>query len=319
MGLTPGGRSLSGAVPWLRLTPVQGSAPPRCPPSAEHPTEKPEREGMEINNTEGPRLPAPTPRPWGPSLTLVASDLIGFGYRPYLELSATSPYSEHINNRSTYIQMRLTSVVVALAILAVVPDSSAADKRSGIDFTLGGAAAFCMPGPGTCKTHDVGGGPSFAVGYRFNRWIGLYVDADVHWLPTDWSTGGYEGTPHDYFAWFVGLVPRAYLPIGEWVELFAGAGVGRSGGSQRAPGIVADCCGGPIDFDGAGLSSKVSFKYEIGVAATLTEWLAAGTSGSFTHHVGASPDGMACCHQPMAEKLGENLLNTVRVKGFVRV
>jgi hypothetical protein len=39
-----GGRSVSGAVPWLRLTPVQGSAPPRCPPSAEHEVRSPRRE-----------------------------------------------------------------------------------------------------------------------------------------------------------------------------------------------------------------------------------------------------------------------------------
>jgi hypothetical protein len=57
-----GGRSVSGAVPWLRLTPVQGSAPPRCPPSAEHQEFLPrEKKKDEKEKKKAPTSPPPPP------------------------------------------------------------------------------------------------------------------------------------------------------------------------------------------------------------------------------------------------------------------
>ncbi len=213
--------------------------------------------------------------------------------------------------------MRLVLTLAMLTSLVIPPTTAkAAEHVHGVELILGGGPVACTESKEACAGHAAGGGFNLSAGYRFNRWFGLYADAEFGWIPTSWGDhADSKYRPSAYQVMTFGVTPRVMWRRSGF-DVIAGVGPAWSHARQDAEETISLNCG-EMRREGFDWSAVV-LRFELGVAYDPLDWLGFGVLGSYTFRIAAGDLGGALsCHSPEAYQR-EQYLDTARAVFFVR-
>ncbi len=209
------------------------------------------------------------------------------------------------------------AILAVLLCLGVLPGTSAAgDQVHGFEFLLGGGPVACTEGDAACDGHKTGGGFNLSAGYRFNRWFGLYGDAEFGWIQTSWGDhANKKYHPTNYQVMTFGLTPRVMWRRSAF-DVIAGIGPAWSHARQDADKTVSPSCG-ELRREGFDWNA-FALRFELGVAYDPLDWFGVGVLGTYTLRLAAGDlGGGLSCHSPEAYQR-EQYLDSARAIAFVR-